>query len=73
MIFNERIKILRKENRLTQTQVAEAGKMTMWAYQRLENEEAKPHYDSLLNLANYFGVSVDWLMGRTEDREVHQL
>ena len=72
MVFNERIKILRTEKGLTQTQAAAAGKMTIRAYQRLENEEAKPHYDSLLNLANFYGVSVDWLMGRTEDREVHQ-
>ena len=72
MIFNERIKILRRERALTQTQAAEAGKMTLRAYQRLENEGAKPHYDSLLYLADFYGVSVDWLMGRTEQREVNR-
>lgn len=71
MIFNERIKLLRKERALTQTQAAEAGGMTLRAYQRLENENAKPHYDSLLRLADFYGVSVDYLMGRTERREVN--
>ena len=72
MVFNERIKILRKEKKITQTQAAEAGKMTIRAYQRLENEEAKPHYDSLLNLANFYGVSVDWLMDRTDNPAVNR-
>ena len=73
MIFNERIKLLRREHRLTQAQVARAGGMVVRAYQRLENEEARTHYTSLLKLADYFQVSVDWLMGRTDDRELHQL
>lgn len=72
MIFNERIKKLRKERQLTQTQVAEQCGMVVRAYQRLE-ADAKPHYTSLLNLAVFFDVSVDYLMGRTDDREVHQL
>ena len=73
MIFNERIKLLRREHRLTQAQVARAGGMVVRAYQRLENEEARPHNTSLLKLADYFQVSVDWLMGRTDGRELHQL
>ena len=72
MVFNERIKALRGERALPQTQAAEAGGMTLRAYQRLENENAKPHYDSLLRLADFYGVSVDYLMGRTERREVNR-
>ena len=72
MVFNERIKALRGERALTQTQAAEAGGMTLRAYQRLETENAKPHYDSLLRLADFFQVSVDYLMGRTERREVNR-
>ena len=72
MVFNGRIKALRGERALTQTQAAEAGGMTLRAYQRLENENAKPHYDSLLRLADFYGVSVDYLMGRTERREVNR-
>ncbi|WP_297722136.1 helix-turn-helix transcriptional regulator [Intestinimonas sp.] len=71
MVFNERIRKLRKERKLTQGVVAQECGMTVRAYQRLETD-AKPHYDSMKHLADFFQVSVDWLMGRTEDREVHQ-
>ena len=73
MIFNERIRTLRKEQHLTQSQVAASCSLAPRAYQRLEESGARPNYNSLLQLANFYQVSVDWLMGRTEDREVHQL
>ena len=73
MVFNDRIKALRQAKGLKQTEVAAAGGMVVRAYQRLENEGAKPHYDSLLNLAAFFDVSVDYLMGRTDDPKLHQL
>ena len=69
MIFNDRVKALRIEKKLTQTQVAEASGMILRSYQRLE-KDAKPHYESLMNLAEFFDVSVDYLMGRTDKREV---
>ena len=39
-------------------------------YQRFEKGEQKPGFDNLRNMADFYGVSVDWLMGRTERREV---
>ena len=72
MILNDRLRLLRKERHLTQSQVADACKIALRAYQRLE-ADAKPNYNSLWQLANFYQVSADWLMGRTEDREVHQL
>ena len=41
----------------------------MRGYQDLELGR-KPKYDTLLHIADFYGVSVDWLMGRTERREV---
>lgn len=38
-------------------------------YQDLEAGK-KPSYDTMLKIADYFNVSVDWLMGRTENRKV---
>ena len=72
MIFNERIKLLRKERALTQTQAAERVGISWRTYQDLEGGKY-PSYVTLGKIADAFGVSVDWLMGRTEDREVHQL
>ena len=53
MVFNERIKQLRIEKKLTQAQVAAACGMTVRSYQRLE-ADAKPHYTGLLHLATFF-------------------
>lgn len=68
MIFNERIRLLRTEHDLTQAQVAAEAGITLRAYQRME-ADSKPHYDTLLKLADFYAVSTDWLMGRTERRE----
>ena len=70
MIFNDRLKLLRKENHLTQAQVAETLGMPTRSYQRLESDGAKTHYDTLIKIADYYQVSVDWLMGRTENRQL---
>ena len=71
MIFNERIKLLRKERALTQTQAAERVGISWRTYQDLEGGKY-PSYVTLGKIADAFGVSVDWLMGRTEDREAHR-
>ena len=70
MIFNERLKILREEKKLTQGGLAKELDMPLRSYNRLESDGSKTHYDTLLKIADYYGVSVDWLMGRTDRREV---
>lgn len=42
------------------------------SYQRLETDDFKAQYDTLLKIADYYDVSVDWLMGRTDMREVNR-
>lgn len=72
MIFNERIKTLRVERGLTQDSVAKGMDMPVRSYQRLEMDGAKTHYDTLITIADFYEVSVDWLMGRTDKREVNR-
>ena len=62
--FGERLQSLRKSKALTQTQVAELLDMTERAYRRYENDQSTPHYDTLVKLADYFDVSLDYLTGR---------
>ena len=40
-------------------------------YQDLELG-AKPRYDALLHIADFYDVSVDWLMGRTDNPHAHR-
>lgn len=72
MIFNDRLKMLRAERGLTQDSVARGMGMPVRSYQRLEMDGAKTHYDTLIKIADFYDVSVDWLMGRTEKREVNR-
>ena len=70
MIFNDILKKLRTEYGLTQDKVAKELDMPVRTYQRLERDGAKTHYDTLIKIADFYEVSVDWLMGRTDKREV---
>lgn len=70
MNFYERMRMLRKERKETQVQVAEAIGITDRQYQRFEAGEQKPGFDNLCALADHFGVSLDYLAGRTDRREV---
>lgn len=72
MIFNERLKILRIEKKLTQEGVAREIDVPLRSYHRLETDGAKTHYDTLIKIADFYDVSVDWLMGRTDVREVNR-
>ena len=68
-MFSERIRLLRNENKLTQAAVAARVGLSARGYQDLELG-ATPRGDTLLAIAEFYNVSVDWLLGRTEVREV---
>ena len=67
MMINARLKQLRKEKKVTQIAVARAVDLTERQYQRLESGDSKPMYDTLLDLADFFDVSLDYLTGRSDD------
>ena len=70
-MFSERIRMLRNERNLTQLQVAQEVGMSARGYQDLELG-AVPRADRLLAIAEFYGVSMDWLMGRTDVREINR-
>jgi len=72
MIFNERLKQLRAESGLTQEQVAAKLSIAYRNYQRLEAKDNTPNFANLVQIANFFGVSMDYLAGRTDKREVNR-
>ena len=65
-MFSEKIRQLRKERHLTQAEVAKEVGLSARGYQDLELG-AKPRYEALLHIADFYDVSVDWLMGRTDN------
>ena len=72
MIFNERLRRLRKERGLTQVQTAEHLSIAWRNYQRLEKDGNAPSFLTFVKAAEFFGVSLDYLAGRTDAREVNR-
>lgn len=72
MIFNERLKLLRKEYGFTQVQMADKMSIAYRNYQRLEADGNTPNYVNLIKIADIFDVSLDYLTGRTDQREVNR-
>ncbi len=72
MIFNERLRHLRKERGLTQVQTAEHLSIAWRNYQRLEKDGNAPSFLTFVKAAEFFGVSLDYLAGRTDAREVNR-
>ena len=58
-----KLRELRKEKGDTQEVVAKAMGVTRRGYQKLENEESQIKPDKAQQLAEYFGVSVGYLLG----------
>ncbi|WP_295763723.1 helix-turn-helix transcriptional regulator [uncultured Oscillibacter sp.] len=68
ILIKERLKELRKEECETQVQVAEAIGITEQHYQKLEYGANLPNLENAWKLADHFGVSIDYLVGRSEER-----
>ena len=70
--FADRLKELRSERGLKQREMAELCGLKLRGYQQYEYSETYPTVPGLLFLADYFNVSLDYLMGRTDRREVNR-
>lgn len=72
MQFHERLKSLRKSNKVTQKQIANDIGMSERNYQDIEYGNNKPSYEFLIGIADYFNVSLDYLAGRTDKTDVNK-
>ncbi|KXG73829.1 helix-turn-helix domain-containing protein [Thermotalea metallivorans] len=66
MTFGQRLSILRKEKGLTQSQLAEVLGVSRGTIGMYEIDKRDPDTSTLEKLSNYFNVSVDYLLGRTD-------
>ncbi len=65
--FNERIKQLRERESLTQAQMAKILDITKSGYVKYERGEREPRYGVLVALSQYFDVTIDYLLGKSEE------
>lgn len=70
--FPERLKELRQSNNLTMDMLGKEIGSTRGTISNFENGYKKPSLDILVRLADYFNVSIDYLIGRTNDPELHK-
>ena len=67
--FSAKLKELRKARNLTQKNMAELLQCTVRYYQMIEYGQINIPVSTLLILANYFGVSIDYLLGFSDRRK----
>ncbi len=67
MNFATRLKELRKSKKITQLMLALELKTNQNTISRYENGEREPGISEIIAIANYFNVSVDYLLGVTNN------
>ncbi|MBM7623658.1 helix-turn-helix domain-containing protein [Sporohalobacter salinus] len=65
----ERIKKLRKEKNISQRKLAKILGLSPSTIAMYETEKRKPDSETLQKIADFFDVSVDYLLGRTDQRQ----
>ena len=67
-----RLKELRKKKGISQLRLASDLNTTQNTVSRYETGEREPGIDELIKIADYFNVSVDYLIGRTENPKMNR-
>jgi len=68
----KRIRDLREDADMTQTQIAEILHCSQRVYSNYERGDIDIPTDILIKLADFHDVSVDYLLGRTEKKETNR-
>lgn len=72
-MIGEILRVLRDERGLTLKQMGEILGVSHMTYQRYEKNDTDVSTDMLVKLADFYGVSADYLLGRTEVKEMNRL
>ncbi|AEJ44413.1 helix-turn-helix domain-containing protein [Alicyclobacillus acidocaldarius] len=67
MLLGERLRFLRKERNLRRDDVAAAIGVTPRLITFYETGDKTPSLEAAMKLADFFNVSLDYLVGRTDD------
>lgn len=67
MKFTDRLQELKKQKNVMQKTVADEVGVSLRAYQYYETGTNEPTLSVLVRIADYFDVSLDYLVGRSDD------
>lgn len=68
----DRLQQLKQEHNLKQKDIAGAVKIPLRTYQRYEYGERQPTAEVLIALADFYDVSIDYLVGRTDNPKINK-
>ena len=71
MNYRKRIRDLREDNDLKQEDIARILKTSKQGYSNYERGYRKLPIDDLIILADFYGVSADYILGRTDNPEMN--
>lgn len=73
--FSKRLKFLREANDVPLSKLAEGINTTKASLSRYENNKVEPSLDVAVEIAKYFNVTLDWMVGNGElnDVENHKM
>ncbi|MHB1126615.1 MAG: helix-turn-helix domain-containing protein [Bacillota bacterium] len=66
-MLGEKLSKLRKNKGLSQAELARLLGMSRSTYAQYEIDRRNPDYETLSKMASFFGVSTDWLLGRSNN------
>lgn len=69
-MLSEQIRNLREARHMTQVELARALSVSKQAVSNWENNNIQPSVEMVETLADYFGVTVDYLLGRNGHRYI---
>jgi len=67
MIFGQRLRKLRENNKITQKALSKTLNVSESAIGMYERGEREPNLETINKIANFFNVPTDYLLGRTSD------
>lgn len=67
-----RLKELREKHNISQVKLAMELHLNQNSISRYENGEREADYNTLIAFADYFNVSVDYLLGRTDKPDMNK-
>lgn len=70
--FIEHLDELLHEKGVTRKQMLRELELGKNSFLNWQTRETLPHGTTLVKIADYFDVSMDWLVGRSEERRLHE-
>lgn len=67
LLFHERLSILRSGRKLSQLEISKRLGIARTTYSGYENGTREPDIETMIKIADFFSVTLDYLIGRTDD------